>query len=381
MERFGRQGNLSKQAQAWWTASRALGFELRDDTNGNTVPPVWDTMVASLRPHTQLSEHNWMVGVVDGVPAMITYYFRDGGSSSDTHCTYAMVQIDPPLFLGMHLSRRTWLCGVPKIGVPFFDDGLYVQAFQPERGHAMVWPGRQPPLADHALSAVARGMNPDAYDTFAATSVSRFEADPSVLQEMLARASALARAAVERRVTIGETRDETLVRDAWAHFAERERFAFDVPRRTLRGNFQGFEAHVLTRSSPTTMWNQILLSLPTDTGMSVDVAPESGLTRFANVIGFSDIEVGDAAFDRALRLKGSPAPLVRAFFARAETRAHAIALVQKYGRFAVLGRFVSLGMPRPCVSEAELWAVLMDVATLAAAATGKVAPQQGPYRG
>lgn len=244
----------------------------------------------------------------------------------------------------------------------------------------MVWPGRHPPFADHALSALSRRMNPETYDSFAAITVPRFEADPYVLRDMLAHASLLGRAAVERRAMIGETREEAVIRDAWAHFAERERFVFDVPRRSLSGHFQGFAAHVLTRSTPTAMWNQIVVSLPTDTGMRVDVAAESGLTRFANVIGFSDIEVGDAAFDRALRLKGDPAPLVRAFFPREAARTQALALVQKYGRFSVQGRFVTIGAPRPCANEAELRVVLSDVTGLAAADSGQSPPPPGPYR-
>jgi hypothetical protein len=355
-------------------------MDLRDDSNGNTMVPQWDTMVSSLRPHTTLSQHNWMLGSFDGVPALVTYYFRDGGSSADTHYTHAMAWIDPPLFLGLHVSRRTWLCGVPRIGVPLFDEKLYVQSFQPERGHAMVWPGRNPPLADVALSAVARGMAPDIYDSFAATTVSRFEASTDFLRGMLTHAVAMARAAGERRVMVGDTREEAAMGAEWAHFAERDRFAFDPARRVLTGAFQGLESHVLTRSTPTALWNQVLLGLPTDTGLHVDVTPESGFTRFANVIGFSDIEVGDAAFDRALRLKGAPAPLVQALFAREESRASALGLVSKYGRFSVHGRFLTLGTPRVATTEAELRELLTDVTGFAKAVLGRAAPQEGPYR-
>ncbi len=368
------------QTEAWWRASRSLGFDLRADSNGNSMVPLWDTMASSLRPLTELTEHAWMVGAVDGVPAIITYYFNDGGSSADTHYTHAMVQIDPPLFLGMHLARTTWLSAVPKIGVPLFDAKLYVQAFQPERGHAMVWPGRHPPLADHALSAVARGLSPEVFDSFASTTVTRFEADPAVLRDMLGHSLLLARAAVERRTIIGEAREEAFMRSSWAQFAEQERLAFDAPRRSLSGSFQGFETRVLTRSTPTAIWTQFVLCLPTDTGMRVDVAPESGLTRFANVIGFSDIEVGDAAFDRALRLKGNPAPLVRAFFAREEARAQALQLVQKYGRFSVEGRFVSIASPTPADPDG-LRAALTAMADLSRAVIGQARQQQGAYRG
>jgi len=369
-----------RQSEQWWAAARDLGFTLRDDSNGNSMVPHWDTMAASLRPHTMLSEHNWMVGSFEGVQAMVTYYFRDGGSSADTHYTHAMVQIDPPLFLGLHVAQRTWLCGVPLIGVPLFDQKLYVKAFQPERGHAIVWPGRHPPVTDVALSALAHKRAPEVYDSFAAITVSRFEPDAYTLKEMLKDAALLARSTIDRRAMIGDTRDEAAVKNAWAHFGERERMTFDASRRALHGKFQGFEASVYTRSTPTALWNQVLLALPTDTGMHVDVSPESGLTRFGNVIGFSDIEVGDTHFDRTLRVKGNPAPLVKMFFARSETRAAALGLVEKYGRFSIHGRFISVGTVRPAVTDTDLRTALADVATLARAAAGQSPPQQGPYR-
>jgi hypothetical protein len=369
-----------RQTEQWWVGARELGFSLRDDSNGNSMVPHWDTMAASLRPHTQLSEHNWMVGTFEGLPAMVTYYFRDGGSSADTHYTHAMIQIDPPLFLGLHVAPRGWLCGVPLMGVPIFDDKLYAKAFQPERGHAIVWPGRHPPVTDIALSAIAKKTSPEIYDSFAAVTTPSFAANQHVLRDMLRDASLLARAAIERRAMIGDTREEAAIKNAWAHFAERERLTFDAPRRSLHGNFEGFDASLYTRSTPTALWNQVLLALPTDTGMHVDVSPESGLTRFGNVIGFSDIEVGDPHFDRALRVKGNPPPLVKTFFARPETRTTALGLVEKYGRFSIHGRFISVGTVRPAVTEADLRTALSDVAMLARAATGQAPPQQGPYR-
>lgn len=367
--------------EQWWNASRALGFDLRDDTNGNTMTQLWDSMVSSLRPRTKVSEHSWMVGTFDGLAALVTYYFRDGGSSADTHYTHVMVQIDPPLFLGLHMGPRNWLCSVPKMGVPIFDDKLYVQAFQPERGHALVWPGRHPPVTDVALSALARKATPEVFDSFAAITVSRFERDPTVLRRLLGEAASLARAAIERRVMIGESREEVAMRAEWAHFAERERLVLDPARRAIRGTFEGFETQVTTRSTPTAIWNQLLLALPIDTGVHVDVSPESSLTRLGNVIGFSDIEVGDAAFDRALRLKGAPAPRVRELFAPEEARARAMTLVSKYWRFSVNGRFVSIGTNRPAATEAELRDALGDLTGFARSIAGRAPPQRGPYRG
>lgn len=368
-----------KQAEAWWAASRKLGFELKDDSNGNALTPQWDAMASSLRPHTQLSEHNWMVGSVDGVPLLITYYFRDGGSGSDTLYTHVIAQIDPPLFLGLHLARRTWLCGASRIDWPFFDDKLYVQALQPERGRALVWPGRHPPLTDVLFEAMANGFGPEVYDSVAVITVSRFEANPAVLDDMCRRALGLARVAKARRAMLGETAEEAASRVAWGRFAEHEHMAFDSERRSLTGVYQGIHAEVVTRSTPSSMWNQVSVLLPSDTGMRVSITPESSLSRLGNVIGFSDIEVGDPTFDRELRLKGEPAPRVRAFFASPEVRALTLKLVERHGHLGITGRFISVQLPRYARAPETLESTLMALAALVVA-TQQALPQQGPYR-
>jgi hypothetical protein len=368
-----------QKEQEWWAASRSLGLALMDDTLGNEPASHFDTMVSSLAPHTRLSEHNWMIGRVEGHEVLITYYFRDGGSSSDTLLTHVMARIDPSLFLGIEIERRSFLSGVPKIGVPDFDEKLTIQAFQPERGAAMVWPGRTPALDELVLRAAAVKYAPRICDSYVRFTVDRFESNPRVLTIMLRDAIHLANAFAERRAQLGETQEEAAVRGAWSHFAETERMQHDPARRTLQGRYRGIETAVVTRTAPRQAWLGVRVALPIAPGIDLTMTHETGLTRFANMIGFSDITVGDAAFDHQFRLKGGPAQLVRHFFARDETRAAAAKLVQRFGTLRISG--ATTAVMAPPASQADVLAsILDDLVAFVHAQSGGRMPGTGPYR-
>jgi hypothetical protein len=372
--------DLRHKAQPWWAASRTLGLTLWDDTTGNEPASHFDTMVSSLRPHTTLTEHNWMAGTFEGHDVLVTYLFRDGGSSSDTLKTFVMVRIDPPLFLGLEVDERSFLSGIPKIGIPAFDGPFTVRAFDRERGAMMVWPGRAPELTTLLVEAKAADAHPRIVDSYVQLMVYRFEWRPDVLASMLRVASKIADVCADRRARIGETREEAALRASWARFADGERLQHDPAHRALSGSYRGLDAVVVTRTAPLQAWLGARMAFPIAPGINVTLTHETGLTRFGNMIGFSDITVGDAAFDHQFRVKGGPVQLVRHFFGRDATRAAAARLVQRFGTLRVAGATTAVMTP-PADTPEELTSILDDLSTFVRAHAGGGAPAAGPYRG
>ena len=366
------------KAQHWWAASRTLGFSLWADSTRNEPTGNFDLTLASLRSPKELSEHDWMRGTHDGKDALVSYLFRDGGSSSDTHETHVLVRIDPPLFLGLDIAPRHFFSGAPPIGLPRFDRLLTLQSLAPQRGRALVWL-ESTELEDFLAAPSLTHLKTRVVDSYVQITASELVTDPRALTRMLGHASRIEGALARRRAQLPTTPEEARATAAWAHLAEEHRLQFDPVRRTLAGRYDGNDAWVAHRSSPGREWMDVRIALPIDEGLSLTVKRESSLSRLGNFLGFGDLKAGDKAFDDEHRVTGEPAPRIVALLERAAVRDSIARLVQRFELVRVANRLVHIAA-RPTADAQELAGVLSDVSNVVKSIAGAPAPKAGPYR-
>jgi len=300
--------------------------------------------------------------------------------------TYADASIDPPLLLGLKITKRSAVFGGLgdalalgdfEIGDKMFDAEARVYAPDPEYISQFLhgpltgpltqafrlWSGLQ--LTDERLRIRIRGH----------------ESEPETLRSMLSQVGSLAAALIHHKAGSPLPTWHQRVEQTWGSFAKERRLHFDVLRSRLRGHLaRDVEAWVQFRKparTPELLETHLRVEIPAAAIVGLQLKPETGTQTFFKLFGAQDVKTGDEAFDDAFVIKAADEEAAkyclqeRAREKLLEIRARADAIeLDEAGLHIMVRRVVTYGIDE-----------MIDHAVGAAMSIRRESPEQaGPYR-
>lgn len=286
--------------------SRGMGFRQVKRTLGVPVPA-----------STPTTFKHWLYGIYRGVEVVVLM-FEEGSGSSATSYTGAVARIDPPVFLGLGITRHTWLrlfeSEDVRVGVPPLDELLRIEGATPSRVQAFFAPSDPATLSilQRTAGLISFG-EPWVTDSTCVLAAPRVEANVDTLRSWLDQTTELAREIGARATRFGRTREELALRAVWQQFGDECRFAFDPLRMKLVSTTASMEIALETEGSH--VKTAVTFSFPRhiDVGFSVR---RTGLLSFLQGLFSQDINVGSPAFDDRYVVTGYPEAQVRALLSR-----------------------------------------------------------------
>lgn len=273
--------------------------------------------------HEAPSFDHWHYGVHRGVEVIILTYSVGSGSSSTTY-TGVMAQIDPPLFLGLDISKRPTLMlfGPPKLttGNPYVDDELIVGGFDMARVLAFLGP-RDVAMHDAIVRIATNNMH--ITDSIVNFATEGYELDIERTRWQLDTVMFLAEALAARRRTLAPTPHEIAHRREWQRFAESftpsgsSPFSFDPERMTLSGVHAGAIMKIALETERQEIRTSVTVRFPREVHVAFTVRRTAWPGFLQGIFG-QDIKCGDRAFDEMFVVTGCPEPLVRQALGRPE---------------------------------------------------------------
>lgn len=305
---------------AWANLARALGLTPYEPTAGYGPGVGFRQVLRSLGAvGKEPSLKHWLHGRRHGVEVVVLNYETGSGSNSTTW-TGAIARVDPPLFLGLNVSRQGFLANIfgvsdVRLGDAALDEELYVLGFEPPRVATFLRPDL-PHVRDLLVRMVGilRQQELCVSDSAVLVSQTGSHAEPERLGRMLDAAVWFAQALAARRAEV--PRDDDLFRMLeWQPYAASAGLTFDPERLTLAGERAGAAVEVALETDGQKVHTAVSVRFPSSLGLGI-TARRTGLPSFLQGLFGQDIKVGDGDFDDMFLVTGYPEASVRALLAR-----------------------------------------------------------------
>lgn len=368
---------------AWANLARTLGLTPYEPTAGYGPGVGFRQVLRSLGAvGTEPSLRHWLYGRRHGVEVVVLNY-ETGGGSSTVAWTGALARVDPPLFLGLNLSRQGFLSNLfgasdIRLGDPAMDEELYVLGFDPARVASFLRPDL-PHVRDLLTRMVGTLRQQELCVTDSAVLVSQTgsHAEPEPLGRMLDAGIWFARTLAARRAEV--PRDDDLFRMLeWQAYASAAGLVFDPERLTLTGVRSGAAVEVALETEGQKTHTGVTVHFPSSTGLGLTVR-RTGLPGFLQGLFGQDIKVGDKDFDEMFLVTGYPEPAVRALLGRPNVLGVLKAVGARTSEVQLNHAGMSFRLPG-CYARADEVGALVDWAELATRDLFGATDALGPYR-
>jgi len=305
------------------------------------------------------------------------------GSAAASYSTHTIACIDPPLLIGLSLSRQTWLGSFapsPQVlGDRALDDALRFGALDAARGAVLLTSrgGPAPRLADR-LAALDRDTSFDVTDSAVDLHVPEEQTSWRTLGPRVDVAAALAVALAVQNAWLPPDPRRAEILGAWEAFARAEGLTFDAARVEMYGELAGGKVVIALEGQPGVLLTAVVVVLPLDLRLGLRLRPQGPAQALVSLFGGQDILVGDPGFDRRFVVEGHPEK-VKALFADAGLREALLALSTGAWEMRVDDRGFFFRYPSHGIVEQQLAELMRWVRTAAERLSPRAAPV-GPYR-
>lgn len=281
---------------------------------------------------------------------------------TDRHACAVVARIDPPLFLGLSAIRSST------------DRWFEHTGWDPNRVKRVMDEMRAPMSAFGALSPTARVMDStvavDFFVTAPAEDLVRFIDECTTLAVKLSTV----------RSTLPRTAGELEQEATWRAFAETMGFSFDGDRMDIVGTVAGAKLRITLEAEAFGVSTTVVVDFPGSAGLSLSITRQKGPALVNALTGVVDLPTGDAAFDDAFIVSGTPAVTVQRLFwnvtlRRAVFDLGGAAVVFELGDAHLFARYAS-----PLREEGELGRLVDRIATVVTTLFPNAAQGEGPYR-
>lgn len=346
----------------WAETAAALGLATHLPAGAYEARATFKSLKRRLgAPAPRPSLWSWMIGRRAGREVLVCAQTHDVETRI---ATSIVARIDPPLFLGLDLWRMP--------------TGRFEGAsWAPGRTAELL--ARAPtPIA--ALAGLPSAMGAIAImDSTVTVHAPRVVAARDELAFVLDAAANAASGLSSARRVLPKSEGERAQEAAWQAFASEQGLSFDPDRVELSGPLSGGKIRIALEAEPAHAITTVDLELPGSLGLGLSITKQRGPSLLNSLLGVADLPTGDAYFDEAFVVRGSPAVSVQQMLWNADVRR----TVDELGRGA---RDFELGdarlfaqYPTPMATHADLRGLCDRIAFL----IGMLFPGaagRGPYR-
>jgi len=326
-----------------------------------------------------------LAGLRNGVHVCVRHV-TEGSGDNKSSWTYAEAEIDPPLRLGLNLRRKGWLgtawselfgaSGIA-VGDPAFDADFTINAIEA---------GDVPRLFDADLKAAlvhAHGTLQRLWitDDKVHASFSGFSTDQTKITLYLDSVIRLAQIAQVSRRRMGPTAREREVQSAWGAIAQMSGWRFDPETLVLEGESGRHRFTVVPTLGKSGWSTRFRVSFDRGLGVALILRKEFALAAVGRLFGMTDIEVGEARFDSAFRVKGSDPDAVKHILGDTKVRESLLHLLSAARKLEVHDDCIDATAQGLISDQAALSHSLSLVVEVAEGLRSRIdAPRVGAYR-
>lgn len=345
----------------WIEAAAALGLGLYLPAASYDPRATFKTSKRLLgAPAPRPTVWSWMFGRRRSHEVLVCAYSPDPEAA--TTVTSIVARIDPPLLLGLDVWRAAGR----------FDG----RSWAPERTSALL---ARAPSSLAALAGVA-ASTVTIMDSTVTVTLPHLAADAREIGAVLDVACAAAAALSEARRALPKTEGERAQEAAWQAFASEEGLAFDADRLELAGTVAGSKTRIALEGEPLAAVTTVHADYPARLGLGLSITKQRGPSILNSLLGVVDLPTGDAWFDEAFVVRGTPAVSVQQLLWNAELRRAIDELGRGARDFELGDGHLYARYATPMSTHAELRGLVARIAFVLGTLFPGTTASRGPYR-